>query len=121
MLDWSALAVSNGDHILELSCHVGESLQILFKRTREPSKRYKGFKARFLSNEAPAIKAPGGQAVFSGKAIGRFEHCLSRQMVEGVQMRRCPANLRNTKYEWHQAPIWRIKSEILRGELFSSN
>ena len=57
----------------------------------------------------------GNPAVYTAKVTGNFKDCLSRQVAEGVEIRRCDANLMNTKSEWHQPPIWRIQSEILRG------
>ena len=65
--------------------------------------------------EAQLEKHQGRPAVYTAKVTGTFQDCLSRQVAEGVEIRRCPANLMNTKSEWHQPPIWRVQSEILRG------
>ena len=47
---------------------------------------------------------------------GTFRDCLSRQVSEGVQIRRCAGftNIMNSKSEWHQPVLWRVISEIER-------
>ena len=44
------------------------------------------------------------------KVTGIYKDCLTRQITEGVDIRRCTAILMNTKAEWHQPPIWRVQS-----------
>ena len=46
-------------------------------------------------------KHQGRPAVFTAKVTGKFQDCLSRQVAEGVEIRRCTAYLMNTKSEWH--------------------
>ena len=41
-----------------------------------------------------------------------FHECLTRQIVEGVAIRRCDGQVLNTKAEWHQPAIWRVRSEL---------
>ena len=55
---------------------------------------------------------PEQPADFKAKVIGNFNDCLSRQVAEGVEIRRCEYEVMNTKTEWHQPALWRIRSEI---------
>ena len=54
------------------------------------------------------------QADFSAKVTGSFEDCLTRQISEGISLRRCDKMVLNSKSEWHQPPLWRIQSELVR-------
>ena len=61
-------------------------------------------------------KHAGQQADFKGSVTGKFRDCLSRQVSEGVQIRRCAGftNIMNSKSEWHQPTLWQVRSEIER-------
>ena len=97
------------------SVYVGETARNLYTRGMEHSKKYEGGKQDSFLQKHQLEKHQGRPAVYTAKVTGTFQDCLSRQVAEGVQIRRCDANLMNTKSEWHQPPIWRIQSEILRG------
>jgi hypothetical protein len=99
----------------ERSVYVGETSRNLYTRGAEHSKKYEGGKQDSFLQKHQQEKHQGRPAVFTAKVTGKFQDCLSRQVAEGVEIRRCAANLMNTKSEWHQPPIWRIQSEILRG------
>ena len=97
------------------SVYVGESSRNLYTRGDEHSKKY-GQRAEgsFLTKHQMA-KHQGIEAEYSAKVTGQYNDCLTRQVTEGVFIRRCEANIMNTKAEWHQPPIWKVQSEILRG------
>ena len=97
------------------SVYVGETSRNLYTRGVEHSKKYEGGKQDSFLQKHQVEKHNGRPAMFKAKVTGNFKDCLSRQVAEGVEIRRCTANLMNTKSEWHQPPIWRIQSEILRG------
>ena len=97
------------------SVYVGESARNLYTRGIEHSKKYEGGKTDSFLYKHQQDKHQGGEALYSAKVTGTYKDCLSRQVAEGVEMRRCTSNLMNTKSEWHQPPIWRIQTEILRG------
>ena len=97
------------------SVYVGETSKNLYTRGLEHSKKYEGVKEDSFLQKHQVEKHFGRPAVYTAKVTGNFKDCLSRQVAEGVEIRRCAANLMNTKSEWHQPPIWRIQSEILRG------
>ena len=87
------------------SIYVGETSRNLFTRG------YEGWKTDSFLLKHQLEKHDGCAAVCTAKGKKKYKDCLSRQVAEGVQMRRCEANLMNTKSEWHQPPIWRIQSE----------
>ena len=58
------------------------------------------------------VKTPDGE---TPGHRSQYNDCLTRQVTEGVFIRRCGTTLMNTKSEWHQPPIWKVQSEILRG------
>ena len=55
---------------------------------------------------------PGPPIDFQAKVIGTFNDCLSRQVAEGVEIRRCEYQVMNAKTEWHQPALWKIRSEV---------
>ena len=40
--------------------------------------------------------------------------CIGRQVREGVLIRRSNKQMMNSKSEWFQPPIYRIRSEVIR-------
>ena len=56
----------------------------------------------------------GQPADFDAKVTVTFRDCLSRQVSEGVHIRRCKTDTMNSKSEWHQPALWRVRSEIER-------
>ena len=49
------------------------------------------------------------------KVTGGFRDCLTRQVAEGVAIRRCKTRVLNSKSEWHQRLLWKVQSEIEQG------
>ena len=56
----------------------------------------------------------GGEADFKAKVICSFKDCLSGQIAEGVQIRRSEKEILNTKAEWHQPALWKVRNELCR-------
>ena len=52
------------------------------------------------------------QADYKARVVGQYKDCLSRQIAEGVQIRRSEKETLNTKAEWHQPSLWRVRSEL---------
>ena len=52
------------------------------------------------------------------KVIGQFQDCLTRQVSEGVSIRRSSDRVCNSKSEKHQLALWRVHIEIFH-ESFS--
>ena len=57
----------------------------------------------------------GVAGLFKAKLTGSFKDCLTRQVSEGVGIRRCEVPIMNGKSEWHQPALWRVQHELLRG------
>ena len=56
----------------------------------------------------------GGQSEdFRAKVTHLNKDCLTRQIREGVLIRRSGKELMNTKTEWFQPPLLSIRSEIV--------
>ena len=57
----------------------------------------------------------GGQEVqFKAKVTHTNKDCLSRQIREGVLIRRSYRPLFNSRTEWFQPPIFRVRNEVVR-------
>ena len=56
----------------------------------------------------------GTEANFTAKVKASFKDCLSRQVAEGVHIRRCEKELLNSKSEWHQPALWKVRTELSR-------
>ena len=61
-----------------------------------------------------ADKHHGIEAKFEAQAKMTFKDCLTRQIAEGVAIRRCDKEILNTKSEWHQPALWQVRSELSR-------
>jgi hypothetical protein len=59
-------------------------------------------------------KHSGVEPEFKAKVKYCFQDCLSRQVAEGVCIRRCQIEILNTKTEWHQPSLWRVRNELSR-------
>ena len=59
-------------------------------------------------------KHGGIPADFTAKVTASFQDCLSRQVSEGVHIRRSGPGVLNSKSEWHQPSLWRVQSEVVR-------
>ena len=95
----------------EASAYIGETSRNLYTRTMEhlSNKDGEGFINKHMEECHP------GQDV---KLTARVTHCnkdcLTRQVTEGVAIRRSRKNLMNTKTEWFQPPLFKIQREIVR-------
>ena len=54
------------------------------------------------------------EADFGAKVTGSFKDALSRQVSEGVYIRRGGNSILNNKSELHQPALWRVQSELMR-------
>ena len=59
-------------------------------------------------------KHVGQSEDFRAKVTHMNKDCLTRQIREGVLIRRSGKELMNTKAEWFQPPLLSIRSEIIR-------
>ena len=56
----------------------------------------------------------GMEADFRGKVVKQNKDSFSRQVREGVFIRRSTRNMMNSKSEWFQPPIYCIRSDLVR-------
>ena len=62
------------------------------------------------------VEKHGGTDVdFQMKVVKKFKDPLSRQVTEAVLIKNHRGELLNSKAEFHQPPLVRIRSEIIRG------
>ena len=96
--------------------YIGESSRKLYTRGKEHLDKYRSTKRNkesFIKKHQDE-KHYGIEARFRGKVTGTFSDCLSRQVSEGVHILKCETNILNSKSEWHQPPLWRVQSQIVR-------
>ena len=96
------------------SVYIEETSRNLFTRGKEHLNKYEGRKTDSFMLKHQTNFHPDQPVDFKAKVIGNFNDCLSRQVAEGVEIRRCEYEVMNTKTEWHQPALWRIRSEIER-------
>ena len=92
--------------------YVGETARNLFTRCREHMQNYTSNKAESFIKKHQNDKHHGSEADFSAEVKASYKDCLSRQVSEGVNIRRSNHTLLNSKTEWHQPALWRVRSEI---------
>ena len=95
--------------------YIGETSRNLFTRALEHTSNYRKKRNSSFMYKHQTSKHDGLEADFKAKVTGSFNDCLSRQVSEGVSIRRCSVEVLNLKTEWHQPPLWRVQSELYRG------
>ena len=96
--------------------YIGESSRNLYTRSKEHIAKYESKKQNkdsFIKKHQIEVHNDR-PAKFNAKVTGMFTECLSRQISEGVEIRRSNKNVLNSKSEWHQPALWRVHSEIVR-------
>ena len=96
--------------------YIGESNRNLYTRSREHMKKYQSRKSRAESfiKKHQDKEHIGTEPEVEAKVTRVFRDSLSRQVSEGVFIRHGGQSLLNSKSEWHQPPLWRVQSEMLR-------
>ena len=56
----------------------------------------------------------GEEKQFTAKVTHTNKDCLTRQIREGVLIRRAEQTLLNSRTEWFQPPLFRVQSEVIR-------
>ena len=56
----------------------------------------------------------GEEMKFKAKVTHTNRDCLTRQVREGVLIRRTTKPLLNSRTEWFQPPLFRVQSEVIR-------
>ena len=92
--------------------YVGETARNVYTRGREHTKNYDQKKAESFMLRHQTDRHALAEADFKARVVGSYRDCLSRQIAEGVQIRRCEKETLNSKAEWHQPSLWKVRSEL---------
>ena len=91
--------------------YVGETSRNVYTRALE---HIKNTDADSFMNKHMREHHPGEEKDFKAKVIRTNKDSLTRQVWEGVQIRREKRKLMNTKSEWFQPPLFKVQSEVIR-------
>ena len=95
--------------------YVGETSRNLFTRGKEHIGKYVSeHQDSFIFNHQ-SEKHNCQPAHFTASVTGRYRDCLTRQVAEGVAIRRCQTTVLNSKSEWHQPALWKVRCELEQG------
>ena len=94
------------------SVYIGETARNLYTRGREHTRNYERRETESFISKHQQEKHRGMEPEFQTKVMFSFQDCLSRQVAEGVSIRRCKTEILNTKAEWHQPSLWRVRTEL---------
>ena len=92
--------------------YIGETARNLYTRGREHLQNYEKRTAESFIYKHQQENHNGAEANFKAKVKYSFQDCLTRQIAEGVAIRRSNGQVLNTKAEWHQPAIWKVRSEL---------
>ncbi len=92
--------------------YIGETARNLYTRAAQhQSGRSK--EESFMKKHEEEVH--GGQvASFKARVTHTNKDCLTRQVREGVLIRRCRGPIMNSKTEWFQPPLFKIQNEVVR-------
>ena len=105
----------------ETPVYIGESSRNLYTRAKEHRQAYRRGGDNSFMAKHQAEKHQGERGVFTAKVVKTFKDCLTRQISEGIYIRRSEVPVMNTKSEWHQPSLWQVQSEIHRGWVWPSS
>ena len=94
--------------------YIGETARNLYTRGKEHRQNYNKKQTESFMHRHQVEKHYGMEAKFEAKVKMSFKDCLSRQIAEGVAIRRSDQEVLNTKSEWHQPALWQVRSELSR-------
>ena len=93
--------------------YIGETARNLYTRGKEHLYAYSTNKDSFIRKHMEESHN-GIEAKMTAKVTHNNQDCLTRQVREGVLIRRHNSTLLNTKSEWFQPAVYRVQSEIVR-------
>ena len=94
--------------------YIGKTARNLYSRGSEHTRNYEKTESESFIHKHQQEKHHGMLPNFKAKILYSFKDSFSRQTAEGVCIRRCKTDILNTKSEWHQPSLWRVRSEINR-------
>ena len=96
----------------ERAVYIGETARNLYTRATEHKYR-EDDESSFMKRHMKECHE-GEEGSFNARVTHTNRDCMTRQVREGVLIRRCCRNVMNTKSEWFQPPIFRVQSEVVR-------
>ena len=97
------------------SKYLGETARNLFARGKEHEGRYRNGGKKSFMQKHQRKEHRGMAGSFTAKVTSSYRDCLTRQVREAVDIRRCKVPVMNSKSEWHQPALWRVQNEIYQG------
>ena len=95
--------------------YIGESSRNIYTRVKEHQSSYRKRNGKSFMKKHQERHHQGMPGSYAAKVTGSFRDCLTRQVSEGVSIRRCNVEIMNGKSEWHQPALWRVQNELMRG------
>ena len=93
--------------------YIGETARNLYSRGKEHMANAQSRNREAFMKKHNLEKHHGADEDFCAKVTGSFKDCLTRQVSEGVYLRKSPHSVLNSKAEWHQPALWRVRNEII--------
>ena len=90
----------------------GETARNLYTRGREHTKNYQKEEKESFMQKHQLEKHVGRAADCKASVMSSFRDSLSRQVSEGVHIRHSSETVLNSKAEWHQPALWRVRQEL---------
>jgi hypothetical protein len=95
--------------------YIGETSRNIYSRGKEHVYKYSTAHTDSFMWKHQREVHDSQPAAFNTRVTGSFRDCLSRQVAEGVAIRRCKTAVLNSKTEWHQPSLWKVRSELEKG------
>ena len=99
----------------EDAVYYGESHRNLYTRGKEHMNKLRRKEENSFMYKHQVEKHGGTDVDFQMKVVKKFKDPLSRQVTEAVLIKNHRGELLNSKAEFYQPPLVRIRSEIIRG------
>ena len=94
--------------------YVGETSRNFYSRNIEHQEKFKKEKSDSFIHDHQQLMHHGQDPKMNVKVVRSFKDALSRQIYEGVKIRRA-ANVMNTKLEYYQQATYRMNREVNHG------
>ena len=92
--------------------YVGETAKNLYTRAAQHLSCRKNEESFMRKHEVEMHD--GNEVSFKARVTHSNKDCLSRQVREGVLIRRCRGPIMNSKAEWFQPPLFKVLNEVVR-------
>ena len=92
--------------------YIGETSKNLYTRALQHSQNKKEDES--FMNKHYQEEHNGEEKSFTAKVTHSNRDCLTRQIREGVLIRRATKPLLNSRTKWFQPPLYRVQNEVVR-------